>query len=374
VDATLLPCFTDEGAKSLPIEQDPLAVLRRARFGAAVADLGPLSGQPYLVVDLDRSDNATLAAELATAREPLVPGGLPAVVIGVSRATELSALPPAAAVDVLLCGHSSPPRPWVGAPDGVDDAFAGLVKSITAAAGPSVVLAQLLRLSIDLPIPQALIAESLVYSTLQSGADFLRWLDTRGESALKPDLEPVVLADRQDTTLTLTLNRPARRNAFNAAMRDSLVEALLVAADDPGIESVHLRGAGANFCSGGDLAEFGTRTDTAYSHLVRTSQSAGLVLSELADRTTAWLHGWCIGAGIELPAYVHRVVASPDTRAFLPEIALGLVPGAGGTVSIPRRIGRERTLWMGLSGAVIDADTGLDWGLWDEVAESEPAG
>jgi enoyl-CoA hydratase/carnithine racemase len=371
VDATLLPCFTDEGAESLPTEQDPLTVLRRARFGAAVADLGPLAGRPYLVVDLDRADHAELAAELADAGEPLVPGGLPAVVIGVSWAGEL---PVAAAVDVLLCGHRSPPRPWIGAPDGVDDALAGLFKTITASAGPSVVLAQLLRLSADLPIPQALIAESLVYSTLQSGADFQRWLDTRGASELRPDLEPVVLAERQETTLTLTLNRPARRNAFNAAMRDSLVEALLVAADDPGVESVHLRGAGENFCSGGDLAEFGTRTDTAFSHLVRTSQSAGLVLSELADRTTAWLHGWCIGAGIELPAYVHRVVASPDTRAFLPEVALGLVPGAGGTVSIPRRIGRERTLWMGLSGAVIDADTGLDWGLWDEIADLEPAG
>jgi enoyl-CoA hydratase/carnithine racemase len=362
-----LACFTDEGAESLPIERDPLTVLRRARYGAAVADLGPLAGRPYLVLDLDGADTSELVSE----GQPLVPGGLPAVVIGVSRAAEL---PPPPAVDLLLCGHRSPPRPWVGAPDGVDDALAELLKSISAAATPSVTFAQLLRLSADLPIPQALIAESLVYSTLQSGADFRRWLDTRGASVLKPDLEPVVRAERRESTLTLTLNRSARRNAFNAAMRDSLVEALLVAADDPGVEAVHLRGAGENFCSGGDLAEFGTRTDTAFSHLVRTSQSAGLVLSELADRTTAWLHGWCIGAGIELPAYVHRVVAAPDTRAFLPEVALGLVPGAGGTVSIPRRIGRERTLWMGLSGAVVDAGTGLDWGLWDEVAAPSPLG
>ena len=350
----------------MPFEPDPLALLHRARYGAAVAELGPLASRPYLVLDLDRAD---LAAEVASVVGPLVPGGLPAVVIGVSRAGDQSELPPALAVDVLLCGHRSPPRPWVGAPDGVDAALAALLEHITAAATPSVTLAQLLRLSADVPIAQALIAESLVYSTLQSGADFQRWLETRGASALKPDTEPVVLAERHEAALTLTLNRPARRNAFNASMRDSLVEALLVAADDPGVESVHLRGAGENFCSGGDLAEFGTRADTAFSHLVRTSQSAGLVLSELADQTTAWLHGWCIGAGIELPAYVRRVVARPDTRAFLPEVALGLVPGAGGTVSIPRRIGRERTLWMGLSGAVIDADTGLDWGLWDEVVD-----
>ncbi|MCW2522090.1 MAG: Enoyl-CoA hydratase/isomerase [Frankiales bacterium] len=347
------------------IAQDPLAVLERARYGAAIADLGPLAGQPYLVIDLDRDGPA-----LAQRQSSPVPDGLPAVVIGVSRA---ETLPPAPRLDVLLCAQQRPPRPWVGVPageaGGLDAVLAQLVGQITAAPGPSATFAQLLRMSDGLSIGQALIAESLVYSTLQSGADFERWLQTRRGSTPVADAEPVVLTERCGDTLTVTLNRPARRNAFNAAMRDSLVEALLVAADDPGLDQIELRGAGENFCSGGDLAEFGTRSDTAFSHLVRTSQSAGLVLSQLAERTTAYLHGWCIGAGIELPAYVHRVVASPDTRAFLPEVALGLIPGAGGTVSLPRRIGRERTLWMGLSGSTVDAPTGLDWGLWDAVTD-----
>jgi enoyl-CoA hydratase/carnithine racemase len=79
------------------------------------------------------------------------------------------------------------------------------------------------------------------------------------------------------------------------------------------------------------------------------------------------LHGACVGAGIELPAYARRVVASPGTRFLLPEVAMGLIPGAGGTVSIPRRIGRWRTLFLALSGDVVDAATALSWGLVDEI-------
>jgi enoyl-CoA hydratase/carnithine racemase len=82
---------------------------------------------------------------------------------------------------------------------------------------------------------------------------------------------------------------------------------------------------------------------------------------------TARLHGACYGSGIELPAFADRVVAASDTRIALPELGLGLIPGAGGTVSLPRRIGRHRTAWLALSGAAIDATTALGWGLVDEV-------
>jgi enoyl-CoA hydratase/carnithine racemase len=66
-------------------------------------------------------------------------------------------------------------------------------------------------------------------------------------------------------------------------------------------------------------------------------------------------------------------VARPDATFRLPEIAMGLVPGAGGTVSLPRRIGRERTAWLALSGQAIDAPTALDWGLVDTISETEGA-
>jgi enoyl-CoA hydratase len=68
-----------------------------------------------------------------------------------------------------------------------------------------------------------------------------------------------------------------------------------------------------------------------------------------------------------LPAFTGRVVATEEAFFQLPEVGLGLVPGAGGTVSLPRRIGSQRTAWLGLSGARIDARKALAWGLVDEV-------
>jgi enoyl-CoA hydratase/carnithine racemase len=76
-----------------------------------------------------------------------------------------------------------------------------------------------------------------------------------------------------------------------------------------------------------------------------------------------------MGSGIELPAFAGRLIARPGARFGLPEIGMGLIPGAGGTVSIPARIGRHRAALLALSGDVIDTDTALQWGLIDEIAD-----
>jgi enoyl-CoA hydratase/carnithine racemase len=149
-------------------------------------------------------------------------------------------------------------------------------------------------------------------------------------------------------------------------MRDALVEGLQVAAADPAV-SVVLRGRGPDFCSGGDLDEFGTLPDPATAHLIRSTRNAGRLLAALSTRVRVELHGACVGAGMELPAFAARVAARPDAYFVLPEVSLGLVPGAGGTASIPRRIGRQRTAWLALTGARIDAHTALSWGLVDEL-------
>ena len=75
----------------------------------------------------------------------------------------------------------------------------------------------------------------------------------------------------------------------------------------------------------------------------------------------------CIGAGIELPAFLERIVATGDAFFQLPEVAMGLIPGAGGTFSICRRIGRQRTAWMALTNDRIDAETARSWGLVDAL-------
>lgn len=165
----------------------------------------------------------------------------------------------------------------------------------------------------------------------------------------------------------VTFDRPWVRNAFDAGTRDALCEALHVAVADPSIAHVDLYGNGAAFCSGGDLAEFGTSRDPAQAHLLRVRRSPAALLQECGPRVTAHLHGACVGAGIELAAFAGRVLAAPDTMIRLPEIGMGLIPGAGGTASLPVRIGRERTAYLALSSGTLSAKEALDWGLVDEL-------
>ena len=173
------------------------------------------------------------------------------------------------------------------------------------------------------------------------------------------------------TVSTLILNRPHVRNALNRALRDGLLEGLALAAADPSLAEVVLRGEGPSFCSGGDLDEFGSFTDPASAHLVRLAASIGRSIDALGPRIVAHVHGPCAGSGVELPAFAHRVIARPDFSAALPEVGLGLIPGAGGTASITRRVGRHRMALLALSGARIDAATALAWGLVDEVDDAD---
>ncbi|MDE0578560.1 MAG: enoyl-CoA hydratase/isomerase family protein, partial [bacterium] len=166
-----------------------------------------------------------------------------------------------------------------------------------------------------------------------------------------------------------TLNRPERHNAFSAEMRDGLVEQLRAAWADPTLDGIVLDGTGPTFCSGGDLAEFGTTPDPGTAHRVRSVRSAAFWIDRLAAKTRAMVHGTCVGAGVELPAYAHDVAAHPDTTFRLPEVAMGLVPGAGGTVSIARRIGRQRLGYFALTNTEIDTTTALSWGLIDRIED-----
>lgn len=229
--------------------------------------------------------------------------------------------------------------------------------------------AQLLRGAPRRTIHEGLLAESFVYSTLQSGAEFSNWRDSRRrrKGSGRTEDGAAVRLDRDRGVLEIYLTRPAKHNAFSRAMRDGLCEALQLAIADPSIESVILRGEGDSFCSGGDLDEFGSFPDPAEAHVIRTTRSPALLFSQLSERVRVEVQGACMGAGAELPAFTRQVVAEEDAFFQLPEVGLGLVPGAGGTVSLPLRIGRQRTAWLGLSGARIDARTALDWGLVDEV-------
>jgi hypothetical protein len=212
------------------------------------------------------------------------------------------------------------------------------------------------------------VTESLAYSTLQSGPEFARWLTERGPAQMPDSADPVQI-QRDGNTLRIAFNRPWRHNAFSTDARAALLEALAVADADPSISEVVLSGNGPSFCSGGDLAEFGTFADPASAHLARTRHSPALVLDALTARLgqacRAEVHGQVLGSGLEMAAFCGRVAAAPDSVFGLPELCLGLIPGAGGTVSVTRRIGRWRTAYLVLSGVNIDGDTAVAWGLAD---------
>ncbi len=218
-------------------------------------------------------------------------------------------------------------------------------------------------------IERGLVTESAAYSVLQSGAEFTAWRRARPPRRDRAGEGPAVRVTRAGDRLDLVLSRPHSRNALNRAMRDGLLEGLALAAADPSLATVVLRGEGTSFCSGGDLDEFGTFSDPAAAHLVRLGTSIGRALLALGERLVVEVHGPCAGSGVELPAFAPRVLAHPDFTAALPEVGLGLIPGAGGTVSITRRVGRHRMVLLALSGARIDAATALRWGLVDEVGE-----
>lgn len=251
----------------------------------------------------------------------------------------------------------------------VDDPTIDRVEeNLVASPVAAITLALLLRGVEHRAGSDGLVAESASYSVLQSGPEFAAWR-AANPPRIERDEGPRVRTKRRGGTLLLTLTRPGRLNALDAQMRDELVDALALAAADPGITDVEWRGEGRAFCAGGDLDEFGSRPDPATAHLVRLQRSAGRLLAQLEKPTLTYVHGPTMGSGIELAAFTTTVVAASDTQIALPEIGLGLVPGAGGTVSLPRRIGRLRTAYLAFSGSVIGAATALEWGLVDRLED-----
>jgi len=261
-------------------------------------------------------------------------------------------------------------RRTVQVPD-VEDALAQITERVATWPQTAAVCDDVLR-AFDPAAPAftGVITESLAYSTLQSGREFARWLAERGPKTV-PLLPDPVTSRREGDTVHVAFNRPQRHNAFSTDARAALLEALEVARLDTSVTGVVLSGNGPSFCSGGDLAEFGTFEDPASAHLARTRFSPALVLDEITARLgaacQAVVHGQVLGSGLEMAAFCGQVTCHPDTTLGLPELALGLIPGAGGTVSVTRRIGRWRTAYLVLSGMTIDAATALDWGLVDAV-------
>ncbi len=301
----------------------------------AIDDLVVAAELPILVVD---AAGQKVQPDMASSLR-----ALPAVTIGVGTTDP--------AFDVVVDG-----------PGILLDAITSTVSDSTDAA---LALVQVLRAGEGLGVIDALALESFAYAALLGSTRFATWL--AGRSTRPREERDGLEVARDGDVLRVTFSRPEVHNAYSAMVRDRLSEALQLALADESITSVVLAGAGASFCSGGDLDEFGTAADPMAAHRVRTARSPAALLTELGPRAEARVHGAAIGAGCELAACCGRVTATEDAWFALPEIAMGLIPGAGGTMSLPRKIGRQRTARLALTGEKLDAPGALVWGLVDRV-------
>lgn len=322
-------------------------------MSAILSDLVELGGAGLAVVDLN-------------AAAPPV-GGAGVVRVGLARG---SARPMAGleSLDILLCDDPDAPAPWVGvAPDRLEPTLDTIHSQVERQSAAAAVAAQVLRMTLLLDFDQALVLESIGYSMLLASEGFRAWrLANPPRGRMEAD-EPRVRITDDNQAITIELNRPAARNAFDARMRDELGAALDFAAAHPDAPSVVLRGRGPAFSAGGDLDEFGRAEDVGVAHLIRTIRSPARLVHDLGERLTVQAHGACIGAGVEVAAAAAHLTARPGAFFRLPEVSMGLIPGAGGTASVPRRIGRQRACYMAISGVDIDLDTALAWGLVDAV-------
>lgn len=242
-----------------------------------------------------------------------------------------------------------------------------VIRTISANPAASAVFVQLLRSTAGIDMATALVRESLAYAALQGGPEHARWLAAHTPPPARP--AGTVRLERTEDVLTITICRAHAANAIDVAIRDGLREGFELAVLDETIREVQLRAEGRAFGAGAELAEFGTTRDPELAHALRMASLPAIPASRCAGRLTAQVQGLCIGASLELAAFAHRIEARGDAIFRLGEIAMGILPGAGGTVSVTRRIGRQRTALMVLSGRRIGARTALEWGLIDAIMD-----
>jgi enoyl-CoA hydratase/carnithine racemase len=181
-----------------------------------------------------------------------------------------------------------------------------------------------------------------------------------------PD-DDTVLFDRRGPVAWLTLNRPHRHNAIDLPTRDRLWSLLDVIEADPDLRVAVFTGAGPSFCSGADLADFGTAPSLTDSRRARLDRDLWRRLLHLDKPLVAAMHGYALGGGLELALCCDLRLAAEDARLGLPETGLAYIPSAGGTQTLPRLIGPGRALDLILTAEPIDANRALEYGLVHEV-------
>ena len=183
--------------------------------------------------------------------------------------------------------------------------------------------------------------------------------------------DPILFEIDKRGVATITLNRPERLNAINLVMRDLLWEYLQACRDHPDVRAVCFRGEGRAFSAGADISEFGTAPSLWESRRARHERDVWGLLLSLPLPLVARLHGYCFGAGLELPLCCDVRVAAEGARFALPEVTLGYIPSAGGTQTLPRTIPPGAAADLILTGEPVGTEEALRWGLVSAVVPEE---
>lgn len=182
--------------------------------------------------------------------------------------------------------------------------------------------------------------------------------------------EPV-LAVRDEHVLLLSLNRPEARNAVNGPLTLALGTALEEADGDPEVRAVVLTGAGdLSFCAGADLKAI-ARGESLNPPGTEAWGFAGMVNHPISKPVVAAVNGAAYGGGTELVLAADLAVAAKTATFGLPEVRRGLIAAAGGLVRLPEQLPRKVAMKMILTGAPIDAETALRWGLVNDVVPAD---
>jgi enoyl-CoA hydratase len=176
-----------------------------------------------------------------------------------------------------------------------------------------------------------------------------------------------ILLERDGAVVLITVNRPEKRNALNAAVRREIVEALDELAGDDRTRVVVFTGSGEKaFVAGADISEFAERTQLEQRRAT-TGRSVFDEIAAFAKPTIAMINGFALGGGCELALACDLRIASDGARLGQPEVNLGIIPGGGGTQRLPRLVGMGQAMRLVLSGEIVDAREALRIGLVDLV-------
>lgn len=188
--------------------------------------------------------------------------------------------------------------------------------------------------------------------------------------ATQPE-SPVLVADH-GAVRVITVNRPDKLNALNAATLDALGDAFAAAADDAAVRCVVLTGAGPKaFVAGADIAEMSTLTPVQGRDFSLRGQRLMRAIETLPKPVVAMVNGFALGGGLELAMCCHLRIASDKAKVGQPEVNLGLVPGFGGTQRLLRLAGRSATLELCLLGAPVNAQRAFELGVVTRVVAAD---